>query len=301
MSRLPFDHGWSRREVLTAGLGLACSPLLAAAEFSDIVYPGPESQLDSRNDFYWVLLGAALKRTAERFGPYRLRPSDMQMNGRRIMHELERGTIQIAARATNPALEQQYLPIRIPLDKGMLGYRVFLIRREMQQKLDQVKTLEALRGFSIGQAETWIDVSILRSAGFNVITGATYEGLFGMLDARRFDLLCRSVIEAPVELDERRNLLPDLAIEKQVLLYYPLPRYFFVRRTAQGELLARRVETGLNLMLADGSFDKIFKNYLDPIEQRLQLTKRRLFRIPNPELTPETPLDRKELWYNPLA
>jgi hypothetical protein len=60
------------------------------------------------------------------------------------------------------------------------------------------------------------------------------------------------------------------------------------------------VEQGLNQMIKDGSFDTHFRNYKNPLIERAHLKTRRLFRIPNPYLSPETPLARKELWYDPL-
>jgi hypothetical protein len=85
-----------------------------------------------------------------------------------------------------------------------------------------------------------------------------------------------------------------------LLLYYPLPRYFFVARSPAGEALAKRVEAGLNRMLADGSFDQMFNAYKKPILQRLKLGSRRLLRIANPTLPSDTPLARKELWFDPI-
>ena len=52
-------------------------------------------------------------------------------------------------------------------------------------------------------------------------------------------------------------------------------------------------------MLKDGSFDAIFWKYSAKAIEQLNLIQRRLIRIENPLLPPETPLKDASLWYTP--
>jgi len=122
-----------------------------------------------------------------------------------------------------------------------------------------------------------------------------------MLDAGRFDYFSRGVDEAIRELNERHGRHPQLAIEPTLLLRYPLPLYFFVRRDTEGRRLAKRIEAGLEIMIKDGSLNALFDRYKLGVIRQTDLKQRRLIEIPNPELSPQTPLARKELWYNPLT
>ena len=148
---------------------------------------------------------------------------------------------------------------------------------------------------------TWADTQILRDGGFQVVTGDSYEGLFRMLLAKRFDLFSRSVDEAYREHDERKAQLPDMAVDDKLLLYFPTTRYFFVQRSAAGDQLAARIEEGLERMIRDGRFDAHFRKYKGPMIDRANLKGRRVFRIGNPFMTPQTPFNRPELWFDPLA
>jgi len=289
-----------RRTLLVSALSTASMLEMPswANQTLQVMRQGPESPDDKRDDYYWQLLDVALKRTIPRWGDYRVVAGPM-MNGVRAIEQLEFNKLDIIARTTTQQLEDSLLPIRVPLDKGLLGYRVFLIRRDMQDRLDKVHTLEDLKRFSIGQAEFWADVEILRDAGFKVVTGDHYEGLFSMLLARRFDLFSRSVAEVADELRTRQQQFPDLAIEKELLLSYPMPRYFFVQRAAAGEQLASRIEEGFAMMQKDGSFDNLFNAHKAPFEELLNLKKRRLLHIPNPLLPLQTPLNNAKLWYTP--
>ncbi|MEW9899447.1 transporter substrate-binding domain-containing protein [Chitinivorax sp. PXF-14] len=291
-----------RRRALLRGL-LACgmAPLLAHAGGDvGVIYPRPESPRDHRFDYYWQLLQRALELTAKTPDEARLTPSTLPMNQARAAQMLAEGEIDVLVRSTSIELERRFLPIRIPLDKGLLGYRVFLLRRSLLPQLATVRSFEELRRFSIGQGTGWNDVPALRAAGLQVVEGADYEGLFKMLLAGRFDLFSRSVVEVQDEYTMRHEAMPELAIDSSLLLYYPLARYCFVARSDAGAALARRIETGLRRMQADGSFDRLFNAYARPIVGELGLRSRRLFRIANPVLPPETPLSDKSLWYDPF-
>jgi hypothetical protein len=287
----------SRRNLLVSTLSFLTTPAWAGGTL-EVMHQGPESVGDKRDEYYWQLLDAALRRTTQRWGDYRVVAAPM-MNGLRAIEQLEFNKLNVIARTTTQKLEDSLRPIRIPLDKGLLGYRVFLIRRDMQARLDGVRSLDDLRQFSIGQADFWADATILRNSGFKVVTGDRYEGLFPMLTAGRFDLFSRSVAEVTAELQVRQQQFPDLVIEKRLLLYYPMPRYFFVRRDAAGEQLAQRIEDGFNMMIKDGSFDSLFNARKASFEKVLNLKERRLFRIPNPLLPDQTPLNNAKLWYAP--
>lgn len=274
-----------------------------AAETEVIIYPQPVSSEDTQYEYDYELLRVALDATVPESGDYELRPSKAPMNQARAASEIISGSglVSIMARSTALEHERAMLPVRIPIDKGLISYRIFLIRSADQPRFSGVRSIEDLRAFSVGSFVTWTDTLILQDGGFNVVAGDSYEGLFVMLSAGRFDFFSRGVDEAFREYDERKAALPDLKVEDELLLHFPTTRYFFVGRNPGGEALARRVALGLNRMIADGRFDTLFRQYKGPLIEQANLKGRRLFRIPNPYLSPQTPLDRHELWFDPFA
>jgi hypothetical protein len=300
---------WSRLFCLVAApCRLRCIIVLLAMQVTgvlagtlDVIRPAPESPGDTRYDYYWELLANALTITEPNFGPYALRQAAQPMSERRALEELKTGSgaITVMVHGNVADYEKELLPIRFPLDKGLLGYRVFLIRSETQPQLDLVNSLDELRQHTIGQGRGWGDVTILRHAGLKVVEGAAYDGLFDMLAARRFELFSRGVVEVGEELAHERSKHPDFVIERHLLLYYPLARYFYVTRSPDGDALARRISEGLERMLRNGSFERMFQAFKRPFEQEIGLRNRLLLRIDNPLQTPETPLGRSELWFDP--
>lgn len=288
--------------MLVAGLCFAAGICTAAT--THVVYPLTALEdVDSRYEYDWAVLRVALQKTEPRYGPFELRQSTHAMSSQRVAQELlmPGGRINVFARATSPQLEQQYLPVRLPIDKGLLGYRMFLVREADLPRFADVRTLDDLRKLRVGQGKDWIDVPILRKAGFPVVEGTNYPGLFAMLAAGRFDFFSRGIDEAQREFKERRAAYPQMAIEPTLLLQYPLPLYFFTRRDAEGKLLAQRITEGMEMMIKDGSLNALFEQYKGESIRAGGLQNRRVLHLHNPHLTPETPLSRSELWFNPLT
>jgi hypothetical protein len=289
---------------LSTGLALATAPAVCAdAPAPDPMvyrYNAPESSLDVRYLYQWEILKTALDRTEAKWGSYRMEPSEFMTEQRQIF-EIKKATgkLTVMYLSTTPDFEKSLVPIRIPVDKNLGGYSVFLIRKEDRERFASVHSLDDLRRFTFGIGLGWIDVDILRKAGFKVITGSSYEGLFEMLVHRRFDIFLRAAVEVLDEYDLRKDMLPDLYIEETFILYYPLPMYFWFPKTREGRRMAARAEEGMRMMIADGTYDRIFDRYQRQKIERLRLKSRRIFRIANPNVGPETPLRDKRLWFDP--
>jgi hypothetical protein len=284
------------------GVWVLLAAWLGAAHATVVIYPRSESPLDTQYVYDYELLRKALDATVSSHGPYELRASDVGMNQAWAGDEIAAGSgrVNIFARSTAAEHEQRFLPVRIPLDKGLVSWRVFLIRGDMQEKFAGIDTLKELQAYSVGSFPTWADTRILAAGGFKVVTGDSYEGLFKMLVDRRFDFFSRSADEAYREWDERRARLPDMKVEQHLLLHFPTTRFFFVQRSDEGSKLAARIEEGLNRMIADGSFEAHFQRYKGPLIARARLKARRVFHIDNPYMSAETRAMRKarpELWF----
>ncbi|HEY6529694.1 MAG TPA: diguanylate cyclase [Cellvibrionaceae bacterium] len=230
---------------------------------------------------------------------YRLSVSHENFTQARTNEEVKnQGVLNLCWTTSDPEIERELRPIRIPVLKGLLGYRILIINKKNQYKFSQVKTLDDLKQFTFGQGKTWTDTKILQANGFKVTTINKYPGLFYMVEGERFDAFPRGVNEPFGELVQRPNM-PDLAVEETILLVYRMPFYIFVSR--DNPKLGNDIEEGLNKAVADGSFDKIF--YSEPnikdVLDKANMKNRRIFNLNNPFLTKETPLERTELWFDP--
>ncbi|WP_147300969.1 amino acid ABC transporter substrate-binding protein [Aestuariispira insulae] len=252
---------------------------------------------DKRENYPYILLHEAMERTVADYGAYEIVPYGLLLQRQRALIELERGTLDVFSTATQPAWEERLRTVRIPLRKGILGYRLFLIHKDRQPVFSDIREIDLLRQMRLGSGAQWSITKVFDQLGFKIVRINSYEALFRALIAGRFDYFPRGVNEIFHEYDGRTEKLPEMAIEADLALYMPLPTYFFV---APGrERLEQRLTAGLEMMVADGSFEDLFLKHHGPSLKKARLAHRRIFRLENPDLSTETPLERPELWYAP--
>lgn len=186
---------------------------------------------------------------------------------------------------STPQREANLVPIRIPLFKGLIGWRLLFIKAENQSKFSNVNTLEDLRQFSAGQGHDWPDVEIFKFNHLPVTTSVSWDGLFKMLHAGRIDYYPRSIVEIWQEQQQFPNM--DLHIEDHLVLHYPAAYYFFTNR--QNTEIAEVLSEGLERAIADGSFDKLFFQYYGEFIKKAALDKRKIIELQNPDLKIENP------------
>ncbi|WP_158592146.1 substrate-binding periplasmic protein [Noviherbaspirillum sedimenti] len=268
-------------------------PTLASKPLS-VIHPDRPSAIDARYDYQIKLLKLALEKSGI---AYQMRPSKIKMEQGRTLLQLERGQdIDVVWSMTSREREQRLRPIRIPIDKGLIGYRVFLVKHEHLKKFAQVHTLDHLRRFEAGQGSHWPDTRILQANGLNVYGATVYENLFNMLEAERFDYFPRSITEVWDEIQAHPGR--GFTIEPTILLSYPAAAYYFVNK--ENRELAQAIEAGLRQAIRDGSFDQLFNEYYGECVRKADLRQRKVIRLRNPLLPDETPLLQQQLWFRPL-
>ncbi|MDR7272071.1 hypothetical protein J2X20_004745 [Pelomonas saccharophila] len=245
----------TRRRAALALLSAVALPAARAVEPLRITIPQLPPSAQEHASYFPQLLRLALEKTRASDGPFEIRQFDQAMSGPRQFAELKNdGAVNLIWDGTDPRREAELLPVRISLLRELNDYRVFLIRRGTQARFRAVRSLADLRLFNAGAGDGWPSTAVLRANGLPVVTSVTYEQLFTMLDAKRFDYMPRGVYEVWYEQSQHSNL----AIEESLFLHYRVPFYFFTSR--QNPALADRIERGLRAALADGSFDSLFRS-----------------------------------------
>ncbi len=287
-------YPYSRHQLLAIGsllLALISYPLSTNAETLRIVQGNNSIEVYARG-----LLQLALSKLPE---GYKVEETVPNTSEERMVSMLMDKQLDVVWYATTNELEEKLQPIRIPIYRGLLGYRVLMIKKGTQHKFDGIKTLEDLRRVSLGQGHFWADTNVLTANGLNVVRVLKYEGLFYMLDGDRFDAFPRGAHEPWSEMQR----YPDLAleVEKNLLLSYTNPFYFFVNKN--NTKLAGDIERGLRLAIEDGSVDKYFFN--DPtvkdVMTKANLPGRTIIKLDNPSLPKNTPVADKSLWFDPYS
>ncbi len=224
---------------------------------------------------------------------YQFTSTDEVYSRDRVMDSLKGGSISVMWGGTSEKMEQDFIPIRIDAYRGLMNHRLMFIRKGDQARFDKIKTLDDLKAIKFGQGRSWQDGQILEHAGLTVVKATKKASLYFMLDGDRFDAFPRGANEVWTEL----NAFPDLnlTVEKNLVIIYPLPTYFFV--SPKFPQLAKDIEAGLEAAIKDGEFNRYF--YGSPEVQdtlkKADLSNRRAIHLDNPFLPKATPLNRKDL------
>lgn len=276
---------------------LAVSLLLlvcnVAAAGRDIVYSWPKTmQTDPRGHYPIALLQLALSKSGQ---PFSAKPSDFVMTQERTLKQLELGRgIDVVWTMTNAAREQQLLPIRFPIDRGLIGWRLLAVKQQNVSLFIKLPNAELLKQMLAVQGIDWPDYGILTANGFKVTSSNHFDGMYQMLLRERVRIFPRSVTEIWPELAARSE---ELAVAPRWVLHYPAALYFFVRK--EDQQLAQAIEQGLEQALADGSLRALFLQHFATAIEQAQLTERQVLQLNNPLLPATTPLQRADLWFNP--
>lgn len=260
------------------------------------------SDVDAHAIFGWDVLEAALERTRATHGDYKLTTSPDPAQALRFRHARTSSDIQVnvVILTIGPDWGDILTPVRIPVLRGLLGYRLLLVHRKDLDRFSRINTLEELRQVSFGSVEHWSDTAIMKSDGLRVVTGSSYDGLFKMMQAGRFETLTRGAHQIAAEMAAiEKTPDNDIVVEPHLLLHYTLPVYFWFSRDPEGQRRAQRVEAGLRSMVADGSLEKMFNERFGGVIAKYDLNHRTLIELPDPLLVPEDPVGDARLWYRP--
>ncbi|KZN62763.1 hypothetical protein [Pseudoalteromonas luteoviolacea] len=254
---------------------------------------GSQSEHDSTHNYYVGLIELAFEKLNK---PIRIQFSPYMVQDR-ALSELKSGRlIDLYWAGTNHQRESELGVVRIPLNKGLLGYRVFTIHKDNAQFFSEIKSIESLKNISLCQGQHWPDTDIMLAAGLSVTTNVIYENMFKQVYAGRCKAFPRGINEAFSEVVSRNKIMPDLMVYDDLILHYRFPMYFFTHK--DNKQLINDLKLGLTRALEDGSFDHYMKTHsatkhLFPLSQWQNKT---ILTINNPFLSQSTPTNNKDLW-----
>ncbi len=257
-----------------------------------------QSDIDQRATYKVELLKALMDETRDEFGPYRILSADKVPRPRALSLMIAGDKLNVYYAPADVDWETRVTPIRIPVRRGLLNYRLLLINKNGMDSFVRIKDAADLRRKTVGLRLHWTTTKVMKALGYTIIPTNSYDGLFTMLQHQRYDFSPRGVNEVFGELEARKGSAPDLMIEPRIALFMPMPVYLYV--SPQHPRLAKRLRAGFAKIMADGKFEELFAKYFSDQVRRAKLEDRHIINVGNPLLSKETPLRRKELWFYPI-
>lgn len=265
--------------ILVAGLWLAAESSPAGLPVREVIYPAITER--AAGDYGYKVLDLALSKSGR---PYRLRLTTQTMNQERARQLLLSGGISIMDCGTSQEFEDKFRTVYFPIDRGLSGYRLLIVKRGGSAATPAFRNLADLRGKTAGQGVGWADNAILEHAGIRVKT-APFESLFSLVELGRVDFFPLGAEEVFGFLERYRNLVPSGVVEPRVALHYLFGRLFFVNK--KDAELQNMVMAGLTKAFEDGSFQALLGS--DPFFQnalvQAHLKERTIIELENPNLT----------------
>ncbi len=231
------------------GLLLLLPLTLSAEELTELRISRPHTVDGPAYLYFSGLLQKALHKAANgRAVPPLVKT--IEMAEERMVRELRAGRIDILWLGGSKERARDLLVVPIPLERGLLGYRQFIIRKSRMAEFDAINTLADLRKFKACQGAQWSDTEIMRAAKLPLVTSVNYESLFKLLVAGRCDYYPRGFHQGKIELANRADIYPELMVYEPLMLHYPFAAYFYVH--PRNKTLAQWLKDGLEKMIDDG-------------------------------------------------
>ena len=152
-----------RRFILILGLASSLVVAQAQAQTKNLRVVQGNNSIES---YAKGLLKLALSKLPEK---YVIEESIPNSSEERMVSMLMDNQLDVVWYATTNDLEERLQPVRICIYRGLLGYRVLMIKQGTQHKFDGITTLSDLKRVSLGQGRFWADKNLLTANGFNVV------------------------------------------------------------------------------------------------------------------------------------
>lgn len=265
----------------------------------ELKIPMPRSKFDISHDYYLKLISKTFQKADPQVPPPKLVPSFPMQQGRAVSELRKSENIDLFWIGTDKAKERNLISVKIPLERGLMGFRRFIIHKDNVAMFDKILSIEDLKSLVACQGTHWPDTKIMRAAGLVVDASPVYEHHFDKVSAKRCDYFPRGFHEGQAEIDQRRGLYPDLVLYQRIILQYPFTVYAFFSR--EKHAFAEKLERGLRIMLEDGSLGQHMATH--PLTAHVfplhQWKKSLLIQIPNKDVgnTKNSPF--ADYWLSP--
>ncbi|WP_166263439.1 hypothetical protein [Marinobacter caseinilyticus] len=288
-----------RRAIGFTALLLLIITVRAAPSQVFYVRAAPESATDLRYEYDNAVLKLTLKKTENDYGPWQIEIAPT-MNFARTVHTLKTGKYEnfIAKLSYEDRFNDwDVIFAPFPIDLGIVSYRVCFTSQETKERLRRSNTLAQLKSFTHGQGDGWSDIGVLRQNGFEVTEVTSYESLFKMVAANRFDLFCRGTNELLDEYQSHRDI-ENLTYDTSIAIHYPLPRFFYTHSSNTAAL--ERIYRGLQRAHDDGSLIALWQDHYGASIDFVKFHERTIYTLTNPNLQRLSD-DYRQYFYTPVG
>jgi len=262
-----------------------------------VYYLPPTEEIELIKNYNLALLRLGLEKTVDTHGEFEIVVENNSGYAQRdaLRFLKEKKELYVVPTMTDDIRERIFIPVRIPLYKGLFGIRMMIANKSDLQKIDLITSETQLKAETLTQGSEWPDTQILKANGFKVLEFDQKDDMINAVVSKKALGYPRSIAEIFEEIDLNKD--KPLSVFSSMYLYYPTAIYFFVQRTPAGKSLSERLEKGLIKAIEDGSFDIVFNKYMGSMIDKADLKNKKMIRLSNPILPQQTPVKEKKYWF----
>ena len=258
----------------------------------DIVKTKHPGTFDKKAEHRIELIKRALEITEPEYGPFRIDKYTQETSvGRSLKALVDRKLINTMIMPANDLWDSYSIPIKVPVRLGLLSYRVLLVNKDHLPAFEDTTSLQELNKLTAGLISGWATTKAFKFNRMKLVGVDHFDGLFLMLKKHRFDYIPRGINEVDDELRSRKSSLDGLVVEPSIALYIPTSTNFYIAKSEPR--LAKRLETGLKIMLNSGELKDILYKYFAEHIERANIAGRKVFKIENPYHNQNNKADEK--------
>ncbi len=191
------------------------------------------------------------------------------------------GKLDVIVSGVSIEKEKRFLPIYVPLDRGLLGFRLCLIDKYSQSQFNQINQAIdfAQNGINIALVNGWPDIDIMQTNRIPVFAATSRTSLLSAMEKGEAQCFSRSAIEA----QQDDNAIESLQLEQRLALVYPFADILYVRKD-RPELHAA-LTSGLRMAIIDRSYYTLFEKHYANRLSELGFYRRKLLIMENPHIS----------------
>ncbi len=252
---------------------MLCFPAASTPTSVRMVIPGPSAPFTVRNPFVEQLLVMVFAK--QNITLELVYAAENITQGRALKELNNHDALDLTWSVTTKERERSLIPIRIPLYQGFIGWRVFVINKNNQEKFSDIDNVEQLSQLLAIQRFDWPDYQIFIENNLTVDGSLPFSQMYKAIENGLADYFPRSVLEVTRELKALNS--NQLVVERSLLLKYPSSYYFFVGKN--NTELAECIEKGFEIALADGSYQLLFQQHFGQALEALNINDRKVIHL----------------------
>ncbi len=269
----------------------------ASAASDDLKMPKRRLKDSLQNQYMLTLIHQAMRATIPEYGQYSITQDVPPVLPGRAALALKEGRINIYIAPVLDELLHQVYVVPIPIRRGILSYRLPLIHKNNLAIFSKVTDYEDLKPLTFGMYKGTSTLPLFKRLDFPTITAPGPLEMLTMLEHQRFHYSVRGIHEIYFELENNREIMPNVVVEPTLALHIFLPTVIYL--PPDNKRLIERVENGFLKIIEDGTFRKTFDHYYSRYAKRAKLHKRKVITITNAFSDHIDFPDIPGLWFDP--